>query len=194
MPCSWATETGRSRTVEIILQRSPHGGRVVLYRCPACQHPRRYLYRLAASLNGLVDYFGLQCHTCAGLRWASQGRYRRQVEQSLCDLASVIYGQPVRNPISRYPWDPRAVSGLSLIEFANRIGGRGGNADVLRLPHAALVAGSGMPPPQRARIACIPDDQAHEKAVNEVPTAVQSLCASSPRGALGLLQFFADRE
>jgi hypothetical protein len=56
------------------------------------------------------------------------------------------------------------------------------------------VAGSGMPPPQRARIACIPDDQAHEKAVDEVPTAVQSLCASSPRGALGLLQFFADRE
>jgi len=55
----------------------PRGpGTVLFYLCPTCRHPRRYLYRLSLSLTGLVDYFGLQCQRCAGLRFRSQGRYR----------------------------------------------------------------------------------------------------------------------
>src|SRR2546422_11203214 len=84
-------------------------GTMILYRCPVCEKPRRYLYRLTVSGGRLADYFGLQCQACAGLRWASQGRYRGKLERLLFGTLSGIYEQPVRT-LPRSPWDPRAVS------------------------------------------------------------------------------------
>ena len=51
------------------------GGQAVLYRCPGCSRPRRYLYLRSLVIGQLVDYQGPLCQACAGLRWASQGRY-----------------------------------------------------------------------------------------------------------------------
>src|SRR5262249_51727278 len=55
-----------------IVRRPLPGGRAtaILYRCPGCEHPRRYLYAAVKS-------YGLpwQCQACAGLRWQSQGQY-----------------------------------------------------------------------------------------------------------------------
>ncbi len=86
------------------------GGFAVLYRCPGCAKPRRYLYLQRLVLGRLVDSEGPLCQACAGLRWASQGRYLGNSERALRGLAGVR-----RLPDSRYPWDPRAVSDPRLI-------------------------------------------------------------------------------
>src|SRR5256712_2379767 len=85
-------------------------GTMILYRCPVCEKPRRYLYRLTVSGGRLADYFGLQCQACAGLRWASQGRYRHKLERSFVGVLASIYGQSASPSLPRSPWDPRAVS------------------------------------------------------------------------------------
>src|SRR5216683_7136938 len=51
------------------------GGLAILYRCPGCVQPRRHLYLRSLVIGRLVDYQGPLCQACAGLRWASQGRY-----------------------------------------------------------------------------------------------------------------------
>ena len=70
------------------------GGFSMLYRCPGCGQPRRYLYLRSLVIGRLVDYQGPLCQACAGLRWASQGRYLG------------VH----RLPFPRHPRDPRAVS------------------------------------------------------------------------------------
>src|SRR5216683_446674 len=50
-------------------------GSSILYRCPGCGQPRRHLYLRSLVIGRLVDYQGPLCQACAGLRWASQGRY-----------------------------------------------------------------------------------------------------------------------
>jgi hypothetical protein len=111
-----ATPAGRSRRIEVVHRALPNRiGTTILYRCPVCKRPRRYLYGLAASMRGLVDHFGFQCQACAGLRWASQGRYRIKLERSVAGALGSIYGQPVRMTMPRSPWDPRAVSDPALV-------------------------------------------------------------------------------
>src|ERR1700737_2858605 len=86
------------------------GGSSILYRCPGCGQPRRYLYLRSLVIGRLVDYQGPLCQACAGLRWASQGRY-----------LGVL-----RLPFPRHPRDPRAVSDPRLIldEFPDLVGDR----------------------------------------------------------------------
>ena len=103
--------SGTSQRIEIVSRPSPNRtGTMILYRCPVCEKPRRYLYRLAPSGGQLVDYFGLQCQGCAGFRWASQGRYRTKAERGLFGGLAMIYGNPFPATLPRSPWDPRAVS------------------------------------------------------------------------------------
>lgn len=103
--------SGANQVLEIIRGPSPNRtGSVLLYRCPMCRKPRRYLYRLVVSGGKLADYFGLRCQACAGLRWASQGRYRNRLERAFAGIVAAVYLQHVRLPLPRLPWDPRAVS------------------------------------------------------------------------------------
>ena len=65
-------EGGQTQRLTIVRRPMPQGpGTAFFYHCPTCRKPRRYLYRLSLSLTGLVDYFGLQCQRCAGLRFRS---------------------------------------------------------------------------------------------------------------------------
>ena len=90
--------------------------RALFYRCPWCQKPRRYLYRLTLAGSKLVDYLGLRCPACTGLRFASQGCYRGVFERALFAI-----GGPAREPLPRHAWDPRAVSDPRMVadEFPN---------------------------------------------------------------------------
>jgi hypothetical protein len=100
-----------SQPIEIVRRPSPNRtGTMILYRCPKCEKPRRYLYWLAPSGGRLVDCFGLQCQACAGFRWASQGRYRNKAERGLFGSFAAIYGNAFPATLPRSPWDPRAVS------------------------------------------------------------------------------------
>jgi hypothetical protein len=90
------------------------GGETILYRCPTCQRPRRYLYLLSRVADRLVDSCGPQCPACAGLRWASQGRYIPVGIRELCAAVTGIPGYLEPMP-RKTPWDPRAVSDPALV-------------------------------------------------------------------------------
>jgi hypothetical protein len=111
------TPGGTRRRINVIRRSLPRGtGTGLFYVCPHCQKPRRYLYAGSISEGRLVDYFGWRCQECCGLRWGSQGRYRRQLDRAL-------FGTHVRAPLPRQPWDPRAVSDprLLLDEFPDQL-------------------------------------------------------------------------
>jgi hypothetical protein len=104
-------EKGRTQRLTIMRRSMPRGpGTVLFYLCPTCQRPRRYLYRLSLSLMGLVDYFGLRCQRCAGLRFRSQGRYMYAVLRWTVEM---LHREGERFP--RSLWDPRAVSDPRLV-------------------------------------------------------------------------------
>jgi hypothetical protein len=90
------------------------GGFSILYRCPGCGQPKRHLYLRSLVIGRLVDYQGPLCQACAGLRWASQGRYLGVLHRTF-GLSS-----------PGHPRDPRAVSDPRLIldEFPDLIGDR----------------------------------------------------------------------
>ena len=90
------------------------GGQAILYRCPGCSEPRRHLYLRSLVIGRLVDYQGPLCQACAGLRWASQGRYLGVLHRAF------------RLPSPRHPRDPRAISDPRLIldEFPDLVGDR----------------------------------------------------------------------
>ena len=101
---------------QVLIVRRPlprRGGQSVLYRCPGCSEPRRHLYLRSLVIGRLVDYQGPLCQACAGLRWASQGRYLGVLHRTL-------------GPSPRYPRDPRAVSDPRLIldEFPDLVADR----------------------------------------------------------------------
>jgi hypothetical protein len=100
------------------------GGQAILYRCPGCSEPRRYLYLRSLVIGRLVDYQGPLCEACAGLRWASQGRYTGVLHRAF--PAGVGLQASNRFPFPRHPQDPRAVSDPRLIldEFPDLVGDR----------------------------------------------------------------------
>ena len=100
------------------------GGFSILYRCPGCSEPRRYLYLRSLVIGRLVDYQGPLCQACAGLRWASQGRYLRVLHRAV--RAGLGLQASDRFPLPRHPRDPRAVSDPRLIldEFPHLVGDR----------------------------------------------------------------------
>ncbi len=66
-------EKGLAQRLRIVRRPLPRGtGTAFFYRCPCCQKPRRYLYRLTLSGTTLVDYGGLRCQVWARLRFGSQ--------------------------------------------------------------------------------------------------------------------------
>jgi hypothetical protein len=56
-----------------------------------------------------LDYMGPRCRGCAGLRFASQGRYRSKLAREFA---------PILGPRPRRPWDPWAVSDPRVAEKA----------------------------------------------------------------------------
>ncbi len=135
--------SGASQPIEIMRRPSPsRTGTMILYRCPKCEKPRRYLYRLAPSGGRLVDCFGLQCQGCAGFRWASQGRYRNKAERRLFGSFATIYGNAFLPTLPRSPWDPRAISDprMAVNEFPDDLleAGRAGRDRHAALPDRAV--------------------------------------------------------
>ena len=101
---------GESRRIPILRRRLPKGsGTSLFYVCPWCRKPRRFLYLQTLSGNELVDYMGPRCRSCAGLRFASQGRYRSKLAR---EFAPILGRRP------RRPWDPWAVSDPRVAEKA----------------------------------------------------------------------------
>jgi hypothetical protein len=119
---------GRVLRVGLVRRQLPRrGGVAILYRCPSCGTPRRYLYGLALIDNTLVHDGLWRCRVCAGLTFASQGRYRNRWER--LSFAAVYGETPAREPLPRHPWDPRAVSDPRMVvdEFPGQL--------VQRVPH-----------------------------------------------------------
>lgn len=146
--------SGASRPIKVLRRPLPSGtGTMILYCCPICEKPRRYLYRLVRTGGGLADYFGLHCQACAGLRWASQGRYRNHIERAVSSTIGLVYGRPVGGLIPRYPWDPRAVSNPRMVvaEFPDLLR----EAGATPAPHSPVeqlgIARPGEPPEQKSR-------------------------------------------
>ena len=104
-----STPDGRSCCIGVLRRPLPRrGGTFLLYRCPRCGTPRRYLYGLGFMGGRVVEDGVWRCHRCAGLLFVSQGRYRSRFELT---VFSAFYGDArVREPLPRRPWDPRAVS------------------------------------------------------------------------------------
>jgi hypothetical protein len=106
------------------------GGVALLYRCPSCWTPRRYLYGLVL-IGGEIKSDGFwRCQQCAGLRFASQGRYQKTFERQMMAAIAAEYGvSHYREPLPRHPWDPRAVSDPRMVvdEFPGQL--------VQRVPH-----------------------------------------------------------
>jgi hypothetical protein len=100
---------GRQFIVKIVRRPLPRKrGVAILYRCPWCGRPRRYLYPLTLVLRSLVTYQGPLCQTCAGFQWASRGSYRHAGARGFS--AAVQSGPCAKAPYPRGLWDPRAVS------------------------------------------------------------------------------------
>ena len=62
-----------SVTIELETRSAPHGGRVKLWRCPACRAPRRHLYLTPT----------VRCRGCARLRFRSEGQTRFRIPAAL---------------------------------------------------------------------------------------------------------------
>jgi hypothetical protein len=113
-----STRSGDTFPIKVVRQPLPsNGAATILYRCPWCRRPRRYLYPLTFVSGRLVGYQGPRCRECAGLRWASQGTYQSVTARAF----SAALRQPgeTRGPMPREAWDPRAVSHprLLAVEF-----------------------------------------------------------------------------
>ena len=157
---------GASRPIRIVRRPLPSGtGTMILYCCPICEKPRRYLYRLVRTADGLADYFGLQCQACAGLRWASQGRYRNSIEREVSSTIDVVYGRRMRGLVPRYPWEPRAVSDPRMVvaAFPHLLQ----EAGATPVPHdpveQVVMTRPGTPPPKRQRLASEEDARGVEE-------------------------------
>jgi hypothetical protein len=101
--------SGESYRIPILRRALSRGGAALFYRCPWCRKPRRFLYLRTLSGAALVDYLGPRCRQCAGLRFASQGRYRTKLAREFA---------PILGPRPRHPWDPWAVSDPRIAEQA----------------------------------------------------------------------------
>ena len=111
-----STRIGDRFPIKILRQPLPaKGAASIMYRCPWCGRPRRYLYPLTLAARKLVGYQGPRCRECAGLRWASQGTYQSVAARAF----SAALRQPVeiRSPMPREPWDPRAAPACSPSRF-----------------------------------------------------------------------------
>ena len=86
-------------------------GTTLLYRCPGCSSPRRYLYGLTLVGARLVYGLRWRCQACAGLRWGSQGHDLNHFHLYVLDGFAAEYGSTrYREPLPGHPWDPQAVS------------------------------------------------------------------------------------
>lgn len=116
-------DKGRNTRVALLRRPLPvRGGVAILYQCPVCRRACRYLYTHVFAYGRLVDHLGWQCQACAGLRWRSQGHYRRVFTRRAYAMASAFLGlTKPSEPLPRHPWDPRAVSDPRLVvdEFPN---------------------------------------------------------------------------
>jgi hypothetical protein len=102
--------SGETYRIPILRRAVPRGsGTTLFYLCPWRRKPCRFLYLKTLSGNGLVDYLGPRCLRCAGLRFASQGRYRTKLNREFA---------PILGPRPRRPWDPWAVSDPRIAEKA----------------------------------------------------------------------------
>jgi len=119
-----STPEGTSCEIRILRRPMPrHGGHAILYLCPQCGRPQRYLYGVVLVGYELVEDGTWRCHRCARLLFHSQGHYRRSLARRL--FAACYGALRIREPLPRRSWDPRAVShpGMVMDEFPGRLVG-----------------------------------------------------------------------
>jgi len=98
-------ESGEPYQIPIVRRPLPRGtGMALFYRCPWCRKPRRHIYLLTLVGAKLVDYLGLRCQVCAGLRFRSQGRYLSSFTRAF--FAPLLEGQRTVAPFSAAPVGP----------------------------------------------------------------------------------------
>jgi hypothetical protein len=79
-----STPDGKSCRIGVVRRPLPrYGGSFLLYRCPRCGEPRRYLYGLALIGYRRVEDGVWRCHHCAGLLFRSQGCYRSRFTRAV---------------------------------------------------------------------------------------------------------------
>jgi hypothetical protein len=101
-----STPDGDWQRLQLVRRPLPrHAGDAVLYHCPSCWRPRRYLYPFAMVGYQLQHRLDVRCQACKGYRWQSQGAYRSALARAIQAALGVV-----REPYPRHPWDPRAVS------------------------------------------------------------------------------------
>jgi hypothetical protein len=106
-------ESGEPYRIPIERRPLPRGtGIALFYRCPRCRTLRRHLYLRTLVGTKLVDYLGLRCQVCAGLRFRSQGRYVSNFRRA---FFAPFKGHRTVAPLPRRPWDPRAGSDPRLV-------------------------------------------------------------------------------
>src|SRR5262249_41024590 len=96
-------ESGETYPIRVVRRRLPRDTGTALW----------HLYRLTRVGTKLVDYLGLRCHGCAGLRFRPQGRNVMTLRAP--SLRPSSKGHRKIAPLPRCPWDPRAVSDPRLV-------------------------------------------------------------------------------
>src|SRR5260370_5756206 len=107
--------TLEKNNLRVPVVRHPVPGRsTILYLCPDCGRPCRYLYRYALAGHCRVSKGRFRWQTCSRLRFASQGSYRGRFARAFSAMLTQHCGC-VREPYPRFLWDPRAVSDPRLL-------------------------------------------------------------------------------
>jgi hypothetical protein len=98
-------------TLRLIARPMPGGRESLLWVCPICARPRRYLYPVRITGRRRIRLALPSCPRCAGLRWRSQGQYI-STRRGFGRTGGSWYdedGYRRLDPLLRHPRDPVAV-------------------------------------------------------------------------------------
>jgi hypothetical protein len=105
-------------TLRLLTRPIPGGRDSLLWLCPVCARPRRYLYPARVTGRGCVRLAPPACTRCAGLRWVSQGRYiPRRGGERWGGYWIDDDGYRRCDPWMRHPRDPVAVCNPRLFPY-----------------------------------------------------------------------------
>ena len=105
--------------LRLLARPIPGGRNSLLWLCPVCRRPRRYLYPVRVTGRACVRLAPPACTRCAGLRWSSQGRYISS-HRELGRIGGYWIdddGYRRCDPWMRHPRDPVAVCNPRLFPY-----------------------------------------------------------------------------
>jgi hypothetical protein len=102
-----ARENSAPVVIRIVIRSIPRGASELLLLCPSCDRPRRMLFAWSKTGHHRVTRAPWPCRLCAGLRYASEGRYVPPWHRRLGPLPREVWyphvhlhedGRPHRQP------------------------------------------------------------------------------------------------